>query len=394
VRRGGEKSIVGTENQESSLEPGGVFAVNGAKGHMSELRVTLTDVARRAGVHVTTVSQALRDNPRIAETTRRGLQALAEEMNYRPAPFFRSLVAYRMRRAAGMKSPTLAYVTNWHTRWGWKKVAAHAGFFAGAKTKAHELGFQLEHFWLHEPGFSPQQLTRTLAARGIHGVIVASHSRELGDELQLDWEHVCAVKIDYFPHEPRLHNVTNNQCNIIRLAMRRLTGLGYRRLGFVVHRGWNHAVDNNWTAGYLTAQQELPVRDRLPAHVFPKALPVERWFHETNASVVADAGPFKQWLERYRPDVVIAKAAYVRPLMKQFGLEIPRDIAFANLFLEKGDGREAGVRQNHDVVGATAVEILTGQLQHHRFGVPVTPLKTYVDGTWFDGATCPPRHRK
>jgi LacI family transcriptional regulator len=358
---------------------------------MSELRVTLSDVARKAGVHVTTVSQALRNNPVIAEATRRQLQALAETMDYRPAPFLRSLVAYRARRTPGRKMSTLAYVTNWHTRWGWKKVAAHAGFFAGAEAKARERGFRLEHFWLHEPGFSQQKLAKILAERGIHGVIVASHSRELGDRLQLDWDQVSAVKIDYFPHEPRLHNVTNNQCNIIRLAMRRLMALGYRRLGFVVHRGWNHAVDNNWTAGYLTAQQDLSLGDRLPAHVFPNAVPVERWFHETDASVLADAVPFKQWLTRYRPEVVIAKAAYVLPLMHRFGLAIPRDIAFANLFLENTDGSMAGVRQNHDMVGGTAVEIVTGQLQHHKFGVPTIPIKTYVDGTWFDGASCPLR---
>lgn len=359
---------------------------------MSELRVTLADVAQKAGVHVTTVSQALRNHPDIAESTRRRLQALAQKMDYRPAPFLRSLVAYRSPHNTGRKISTLAYVTNWHTRWGWKKVPAHAGFFAGAEAKAGELGFRLEHFWLHEPGFSQQQLSRILTERGIHGVIIASHSRELGDQLQLDWDQVSAVKIDYFPHEPRLHNVTNNQCNIIRLAMRRLMALGYRRLGFVVHRGWNHAVDHNWTAGYLTAQQDLSPGDRLPAHIFPNALPVERWFHETDASVLADAVPFEKWLNRHRPEVVIAKAAYVLPLIRQFGLEIPRDIGFADLFLENFDGSMAGVRQNHNVVGGAAVEIVTGQLQHHKFGVPTIPIKTYVDGTWFNGASCPPRN--
>jgi len=358
---------------------------------MSEIRVTLSDVARKAGVHVTTVSQALRNHPSIAAATRARLQALALEMNYRPDPFLRSLVAYRARRSAGDKMPTLAYVTNWHTRWGWKKVAAHSGFYAGAEAKATELGFRLEHFWLHEPGFTQKRLAETLAARGIDGVIVASHSRELGDQLQLDWEHLCAVKIDYFPHEPRLHNVTNNQCNIIRLAMRRLMGLGYRRMGFVVHRGWDHAVDNNWTAGYLTAQQELASADRLPAHIFPEMHPVSRWFHETNASVLADPVPFQKWLDRYRPDVVIAKAAYVLPLIKDLGLKIPQDIAFADLFLEEPGGSIGGVRQNHDRVGATSVEIVAGQLQHHKFGIPTIPIKTYVDGTWFDGASCPSR---
>ena len=120
-------------------------------------------------------------------------------------------------------------------------------------------------------------------------------------------------------------------------------------------------------------------------------IPVERWFHETDASVVADLGPFRKWLERYRPEVVIAKAAYVLPLFKAMGLRIPQDMAFANLFLDQPDGAMAGVRQNHDMVGAAAVGIVASQLQHYKFGVPTVPLKTYVDGTWFDGASCPPR---
>ena len=359
---------------------------------MSELRVTLSDVARKAGVHVKTVSQALRNHPHIAAATRLRLQALAKEMHYRPDPFLRALVPYRSREVPVHLMPTLAYVTNWHTRWGWKTVPAHSGFYAGARAKARELGFRLEHFWLHEPGFTQKRLGEILAERGINGVIISSHNPELGDKLQLNWEQLCAAKIDYFPHEPRLHNVTNYQSEIIRLAMRKLMALGYRRLGFVVHRGWNHAVDENWTTGFLSAQEALAPRDRLPAHIFPEMYPVERWLHEINASVLADAVPFQKWLERYQPEVIIAKAAYVLPLFKKMGLRIPQDIAFANLFLEKPDGLEGGVRPNNEIVGGTAVEIVASQLQHHKFGVPKVPLKTYVEGTWFDGTSCPPRN--
>jgi LacI family transcriptional regulator len=49
------------------------------------------------------------------------------------------------------------------------------------------------------------------------------------------------------------------------------------------------------------------------------------------------------------------------------------------------------VRQNHETVGAVAVEILAGQLQHNKFGVPDIPTTTFVEGTWFDGASCPMR---
>jgi LacI family transcriptional regulator len=166
---------------------------------------------------------------------------------------------------------------------------------------------------------------------------------------------------------------------------------GYRRIGFIMHRGWDHAVDHLWAAGYLCEQQHLSVRERLPAHIFPEPHPVERWFNENNASVVADLPAFEKWLNKYQPEVIISKASFVLPLLKEMGLRIPRDIAFVDVFLEELAGATAGVRQNHGTVGAVAVEILAGQLQHNKFGVPEIPTTTYVEGTWFDGLSCPSR---
>lgn len=356
---------------------------------MNDRRVTLADIAQKAGVHVTTVSLAMRNHPRLPETTRKRIQKLAEEMGYAPDPFLRALVAYRGKVMPRRNPPTLAYVTNWNTRWGWKEVFAHSGFFAGAEAKALELGYRFEHFWLHEPGLTQGRLSGMLYARGINGLIIASHSRMMGDDLLFDWEKFSAVKIDYYPHHPMLHNVTNNQCNIVRLAMQKVRAAGYRRMGFVMHRGWDHAVDNNWTAGCLCEQQHLTAKERVPAHIFPEAHPAERWFNETNASVEVDHEAFEAWYKKYQPDVIISKAAYVLPALARMGLKIPRDIAFVNLFLEKADGAVAGVRQNHQTVGGLAVEILAGQLHHNKYGLPEIPTTTFVEGTWFDGATCP-----
>ena len=357
---------------------------------MNERRVTLADIAKQAGVHVTTVSLAMRNHPRLPETTRQRIQALAEKLGYRPDPMLRALVSYRGKVMERRNTPTLAYVTNWTTRWGWKKVTAHPDFFAGAEAMAQQLGFKLEHFWMREPGLTQGRLSRMLYSRGINGLIIASHGREMGDALQFDWPSFSAVKIDYFPHQPVLHNVTNNQCDIVRLAMQKVMAAGYRRIGFVMHRGWDHAVDHLWTAGFLCEQQHLGHRERVPAHIFPAAHPVERWFNENNAPVLAERAALEKWLRHYKPEVVISKGDFVRPVLRDMGLKIPRDLAFVDVFLEDFGGATAGVRQNHQTVGGVAVEILAGQLQHNKFGVPEIPTTTYVEGTWFDGASCPP----
>lgn len=357
---------------------------------MNERRVTLADVARQAGVHVTTVSLALRNHPRLPESTRQRIQGLAQQMGYAPDPLLRALVAYRGQVMPRRNPPTLAYVTNWTTRWGWKAATAHAEFYGGAESKAKEIGFNLDHFWMSEPGLTQGRLSRILHARGINGIIIASHGRENGDALLFDWSQFSAVKIDYFPHQPALHNVTNNQCDIIRLAMQKVMGLGYRRIGFVMHRGWDHAVDHLWMAGYLCEQENLPQKERVPAYIFPDAHPVERWLNE-NANPEVDLAPFQKWFERYRPEVIVTKSSFVQAALKTMNLQVPRDVALVDVFLEDMSGARAGVRQNHHTVGALAVEILAGQLQQNKRGIPEIPTTTFVEGTWFDGATCPPR---
>lgn len=358
---------------------------------MSERRVTLADVAQKAGVHVTTVSMALRNHPRLAAVTRARLQGLAVEMGYVPDPLMRALVSYRNGLRSDRVRPTLAYVTNWSTRWGWKNVTAHPDFYDGAKKAAGALGYKLEHFWVREPGLTHGRLSGILYSRGINGLILASHGREMGDVIQFDWSGFSAVKIDYFPHKPELHNVTNDQCSIVRTAVRKVRAAGYRRIGFVMHRGWDHAVDHQWTAGFLCEQQSLPTRDRIPMHIFPGAEPMERWFNESKADVTPDRQQFEAWLARYRPEVLLSKASFVLPHLRRGGWRLPRDMAFVDLFLENFDGQTAGIRQNHRVVGAVAVELLAGQLQHNKFGVPEIPYTTYVEGTWFDGKSCPPK---
>ena len=330
-------------------------------------------VARAAGVHVTTVSLALRNHPRLPEATRLRLQQLAAKLGYAPDPVLRALVSYRGRVMERRNPPTLAYVTNWNTRWGWKQVTAHPDFFAGAEEKAKELGFRLEHFWLREPGLTAGRMSRILEARGIGGIVLASHVREIDDELQFDWTRFSAVKIDYFPHQPHLPNVTNNQLHIIRLAMERVLAAGHRRIAFVMDEGWDITVDRLWSVGFLWSQQDLPVRQRLPIYLIP---------HRT---------PLEDWLQQHRPEVVISKAEFVMPAFQRLGWQVPRDVAFADLFLEDFSGQVAGVRQNHREVGALAVEILAGRLQHNIRGVPAVPTTTFVDGTWFEGASLPPR---
>jgi len=354
-------------------------------------RVTLADVAREAGVHVTTVSLALRNNPRLPASTRERLQKLARKMGYQKDPMLQSLVAYRGQVMERRHPPTLAYLTNWDTKLGWRENIAHPEFHAGATAKAEELGFKLDHFWMGEPGLTHRRMSQILETRGITGLIIASHRRDTDVALHFDWSRFSAVKIDYLPHQPQLHNVTNDQCSIVRTAYRRARDLGYRRIGCVLHRGWDHAVDQLGSAGFLTEQSRDDPAHHVPLHLFPEPEPAEAWLMEIEVDAVAPTAAFRAWFEQHRPAVIITKTSFIQPALNELGLRVPEDVALIDLFLESTDGKLAGVRQNHHAVGELAVEILAGQLHNHTFGVPEIPTTTFVEGTWFDGATCPKR---
>src|SRR4029079_2360097 len=59
--------------------------------------VTLSDVARRAGVSIATASKALNDRPEVAETTRWRVQRAAAELAFQPNVVARRLVSGRTR---------------------------------------------------------------------------------------------------------------------------------------------------------------------------------------------------------------------------------------------------------------------------------------------------------
>ena len=54
--------------------------------------VTLTDVARHAGVSQSTVSRALRDDPRVSLATRERIRLIATTINYSPNLMAQSLI--------------------------------------------------------------------------------------------------------------------------------------------------------------------------------------------------------------------------------------------------------------------------------------------------------------
>ncbi|ACB76651.1 LacI family DNA-binding transcriptional regulator [Opitutus terrae] len=352
-------------------------------------RVTQLDVARAAGVHNTTVSLALRNSPAIPEPTRRRIQSIAEQMGYSPDPALRALVAYRNGLAANRRTESIAYVTDSATRWGWRDLPAEEQYFAGAQRKAAACGYQLEHFWLGEPGMSAQRLSSVLFYRGITGLLLASQRCTRADALDFDWTRLSAVKIGWLPHTPVLHRVTNDCTGDLRLAIRQVLAAGYRRPGLVLPSAWDEADDQAWSVAFLTERARLAESQRVPilfqepgiANSSESALPDGCAIDDVSVS---------RWFDEFRPDVILGPAALL-PVLQERRIHLGKGVGFVGLFQQEPAAAIASVRQSSARVGEVAAELLIGQLQQNLRGLPEIPTTTLVQGVWCDGASLPRR---
>ncbi len=337
--------------------------------------VTLQDVAHRAGVHRSTVALALRDHPRIPESTRRRLRALAEKLGYRPNPLVAALMQSR-RTGRTATHATLAFVTNYPTRFGWRREHHNRpDFFPGALARAKDFGYKLEHFWLAEPGMTPERFCDILTTRGVHGLLLGrlppgQHS------IELLWQRFSCVAFGMTLRSPRLHRVTENHFDTAWQGMQQCLDRGYRRIGFAfTEPNDSPRVGDRWLGAYLLQQLKLPVGQRLP--LCPGLRP--------------DRAAFAQWFESQRPDALLVNhAAPAVAWLRTLGKEVPRDVGLVELENHPEHG-SAGVYYEPAKIGALGVEMLISLMHRSEKGIPADKHEVLLSGEWREGTTLRPR---
>jgi len=332
-------------------------------------RITIRDIAERAGVHFSTVSLALRNSPKLRPEVCRRIRAVADELGYVPDPAMSALTAYRNSTRPVNYQATLAWVNNWPVQGALRRIKTFDLYFEGATARAAQLGYRIDELWLHGPGMTPASAHAILKARNITGLLLApqpfAHT-----PLGLDLSGFSPLAFGYSLQPSNLHVVTNHQYQSASLLMRQLAGLGYRRIGLFLRSDWDEKVNGSYLSGLLFMQHHLPAADRVPPLLTKDGLEEE----------------FVAWFKRHKPDVVVAVDRAVRGwIEKSIGLRIPEDVGLANLNVDPGDPWQAGISQNDRLIGATAVDFLAGMLQRNERGIPATPIRTLVEGVWKPG---------
>jgi LacI family transcriptional regulator len=336
------------------------------------LRITHQDIARKFGCDKSTVSLALRDNPRIPLQTRVQIQGLAARMGYRPDPALAMLARQRWAKHDPEVGSTLAFIVNRKRSF----YSVQAPYLRGAIERARERGYQLIEFDLDEYP-SGRAASKVLYNRGIRGLILACiPPDELAPIVALDWEKFTVVSLSHgWGHIP-VHAVGINYFESTRMVWREVAARGYQRIGAALFQeSPSSIVDAERQGACHIAQRDLiPPEQRIPVLLCD--------FQNKSA--------FFSWVKQHRPEVIISRWAGVYDWLIDEGYKIPRDIAFAGFRVEEGRPiAGASIMVNH--IGRAAVDTVVAQMHENRWGIPEIRQTLQLEPVWVDGATLPDR---
>ncbi len=131
-------------------------------------RITLQDIADKAGVSKATVSRALRDHSAHSAATKRKIAAAAKELGYEAYPILPAVMASVRLKRTTQVSPVIAGI---HCQpAGYDREGNPASLRKSIHEQAENLGFRVEEFHWYERGLTPRRLINIVRARGIRAV--------------------------------------------------------------------------------------------------------------------------------------------------------------------------------------------------------------------------------
>lgn len=337
----------------------------------------MADIARAAGVSKNTVSLALRGSPRISESTRQRIEETAAAMGYRRNPTVAHLMAeLRQSRSPGFQA-TLALINAHEDAAAFRTHPTIPAYVRGCRERAEQLGYQLDEFWLHQPGMPVARWLSIFRARNIRGILFVGLMRQnrLPAALAPLWQDFPAVVTGVRTREPALSFSCSDHHALALEAYEQAVSLGYRRPALVLDSVIDELTEGRFTAGFLTAQSRLTPPD---ARTQP--------FYAV-AAARQSRGVFADWLETNQPDVIFTLYHEVRRWLVELGKQVPGDVGLIQ-YEWRGDHPDwTGMDQRNDLVGAAALDMLVTMVHHSERGVPEHPKATMIGAHWTPGTT-------
>ncbi|MGQ9630104.1 MAG: LacI family DNA-binding transcriptional regulator [bacterium] len=278
-------------------------------------RVTIKDIARIAGVSISTVSAALNDKPGVGGRTRARILEIARAHRYRPHHAARSLKT-RKTKTLGLIAPVegtgaSVYFTS--------VVRGMLGALSGSDFKLHLI--KVERGWIREG------CGREIESEGaLDGLLIMIPNVSELPILEREFENLPFVVVGASTDEARLHFVDSDNRRGAALATEHLIHLGHRRIGFV----YDDLDNANTFARYLG------YKDALKKHgiEFDDSLVVS-----SKAEGSPGVGNIDDLIDRRPTSIFVFEdftAFRVINRLRERGLRVPEDIAVVGFDNERG----------------------------------------------------------
>ncbi len=193
---------------------------------MVSTRTTLKDVAREAGVHISTASRAL--NPGTAfvvnpATVQRVAEA-ARNLGYRPHPLARGLRTNRTM-SVGVIIPDV-------------ENPLFGPIIAGVESVLVEEGYSVLIGNADRGPSHADSLVEDMLERHVDGLILATTGRAVSDAARMARRDVSIVLVNRSVDDDSIPAIVGDDHAGIGLAVRHLRGLGHERIGHVAGPSW------------------------------------------------------------------------------------------------------------------------------------------------------------
>lgn len=189
-------------------------------------RITLKDVAREAGVHISTASRAL--NPRTAsivspETVER-VAEVADKLGYRPHPLARGLRTNRTM-SVGVIIPDV-------------ENPLFGPIIAGIESVLVVEGYSVLIGNADRDPTSADSLVDDMLERHVDGVIMATTSRDVSETMRRAQRELTMVLVNRSVDDDSIPAIVGDDHAGIGLAVRHLRELGHEHIGHVAGPSW------------------------------------------------------------------------------------------------------------------------------------------------------------
>ena len=337
----------------------------------------MRDIAERLEISQAAVSLALRNSREVSPALCKRVQQTAEKMGYRPDPLLSSLSHYRRSKTPMTVGQALAWINIWDPPEQLRELKEFDLYWKGAEAEAEKAGYRLDEFVVNDD-LTPKRLEKILISRGITGLLLppaTKHNFPLKWK-DFNWDSFCLIRFGYSFTDLETHVITSDQYANSELACEQIRNRGYRRIGYVD----NLARPKHWrfAGGFLSTSY----RNEQFAIIPPLLIDVK-----------APAQARRQvatWLKKHKLDAIFSPIPEIRKILNDIGLRVPEDVGLATTSVLDGNV-DAGIYQNSEEIGRTAVKLLISLIHHNERGIPEFCHETFVKGSWVDGSTLPSR---